>query len=387
MMPAKITTPSENPRIFLSPPHVGVEERRHVDSAFASNWMAPFGPHLQAFETEMCAASGAGAAVCLSSGTAALHLAVRLLGVQPGDEVFCSTFTFIASANPIVYQGARPVFIDAETRSWNMDPELLAEALASRAAEGRLPRAIIVADIYGQCAEWDEINALSSYYGVPVIEDAAESVGASYRGRWAGTLGALGVYSFNGNKILTTSGGGMLISDDTGLIERAHKLATQAREDTPHYEHTELGYNYRLSNVLAGIGRGQLQSLAQRIERKREIFSFYREALGDLPGVNFMPELAAGWSTRWLTCLTIDPFVSGVSRDSVLGALEADNIEARPLWKPLHQQPLYHDAQCFGGAVADRLFDQGICLPSGSAMTADDLRRVAAVVRGVFQKR
>ena len=334
----------------------------------------------------MCAASGVKAALCVSSGTAALHLAVRLLGVQPGDEVFCSTFTFVASANPIVYQGAQPVFIDAELRSWNMDPELLAEALAQRAAQGRLPRAIIVADIYGQCAAWDKIEAVARTYGVPLIDDAAEAVGATYRGEWAGRFGAVGVYSFNGNKIITTSGGGMMVSSDPALIERAHKLATQARDTAPHYEHTELGYNYRLSNVLAGIGRGQLQSLPQRIERRRQIFEFYRQALDDLPGVEFMPESPEGRSTRWLTCLTIDPGGSGIGRDDVLAALAADNIEARPLWKPLHQQPLYRGAPSFGGKVADRLFAHGLCLPSGSAMTEDDLQRVAGVVRGVFPR-
>jgi pyridoxal phosphate-dependent aminotransferase EpsN len=374
------------PRIFLSPPHIGAEERRHIDTALSSNWVAPAGPHLSAFEAEMCAASGVKSALCVSSGTAALHLAVRLLGVQPGDEVFCSTFTFVASANPIVYQGARPVFIDAELRSWNMDPELLAEALAQRAAQGRLPRAIIVADIYGQCAAWDEIEAVARMYGVPVVDDAAEAVGATYRGKWAGRFGAVGVYSFNGNKIITTSGGGMMVSSDAVLIERAHKLATQARDAAPHYEHSELGYNYRLSNVLAGIGRGQLQSLPQRIERRRQIFEFYRQALGGQPGVEFMPESPEGRCTRWLTCLTIDPAAAGIGRDDVLAALAADNIEARPLWKPLHEQPLYRGATRFGGQVADRLFAHGLCLPSGSAMTEDDLQRVAGVVRGVFSR-
>jgi pyridoxal phosphate-dependent aminotransferase EpsN len=332
----------------------------------------------------MCAASGIRAGLCVSSGTAALHLGVRLLGVQPGDEVFCSTFTFVASANPIVYQGAQPVFIDAETRSWNMDPGLLAEALAHRARQGRLPRAIIVADIYGQCAEWDEILAAAAAYAVPVIEDAAEAVGATYRGKWAGGFGALGIYSFNGNKILTTGGGGMIVSDNQGLIEHAHKLATQARDPAPHYEHSELGYNYRLCNVLAGIGRGQLQTLRARIERRWQIFDYYRQTLGDLPGVKFMPEIAGGRSTRWLTCLKIDPALSGVGRDAVLAALAADNIEARPLWKPLHRQPLYRTAPVFGGAVSDRLFAHGLCLPSGSAMSEDDLQRVVRAVRGVF---
>ncbi len=373
-------------RIFLSPPRIGAAERRHVDEAFASNWVAPAGPHLAAFEAEICAASGIKAAVALSSGTAALHLAVRLLNVQPGDEVFCSTFTFVASANPVVYQGARPVFIDADTRSWNMDPDLLADALDLRAKKGRLPRAIIVADIYGQCAAWDEIRAVAAMHAVPVIEDAAEAVGATYRGDWAGRFGVFGLYSFNGNKILTTGGGGMLVSSDPVLIERAHKLATQARDPAAHYEHSELGYNYRLSNVLAGIGRGQLVTLAQRIERRREIFEYYRQALGDLPGVGFMPELPEGRCTRWLTCVTIDPAVAGVARDQVLKALAADDIEARPLWKPLHRQPLYHSAAVFGGAVSDRLFEQGVCLPSGSALTEEDLQRVVRAVRGVFPR-
>ena len=373
-------------RIFLSPPHIGEQERRYVDEAFASNWVAPAGPHLTAFEAAMCAASGAKAAVCVSSGTAALHLAVRLMGVQSGDEVFCSTFTFIASANPIVYQGGRPVFIDADARSWNMDPTLLAEALEERAQKGRLPRAIIVADIYGQCADWDAITAVAARYEVPVIEDAAESVGATYRGRWAGTFGAMGVYSFNGNKILTTSGGGMVLSADSALVDHAHKLATQAREDTPHYEHNELGYNYRLSNVLAGIGRGQLQSLPERIERRRQIFDFYRKTLGGLPGVEFMPELPSSRGIRWLTCLTVDPVASGVRRDDILGALADDHIEARTLSKPLHQQALYPEAPVFGGRVADRLFTNGLCLPSGSAMTDGDLQRVVDVVLGVFSE-
>jgi pyridoxal phosphate-dependent aminotransferase EpsN len=379
--------PSAPSRIFLSPPHIGAAERQHVDSAFATNWVAPAGPHLSAFEAEMCAANGIKSAVCVSSGTAALHLAMRLMGVRPGDEVFCSTFTFVASANPIVYQGAQPVFIDAEERSWNMDPALLAQALTERAKAGRLPRAIVVADIYGQCAAWDEITAVAAVHGVPVIEDAAEAVGATYRGKWAGGFGVLGIYSFNGNKILTTSGGGMLVSSDTGLVDQAHKLATQARDSAPHYEHSELGYNYRLSNVLAGIGRGQLQSLSQRIARRREIFESYHQALGDLPGVTFMPEMPESRSTRWLTCLTIDPVVSGVARDAVLDALEADNIEARPLWKPLHQQPLYRGAACFGGAVAERLFAQGLCLPSGSTLTESDLQRVIGTVRRVFSRR
>jgi pyridoxal phosphate-dependent aminotransferase EpsN len=378
-----VTAPAQR-RIFLSPPHIGAEERRNVEAAFDTNWIAPVGPHLAAFEQEMCAASGVKSALCVSSGTAGLHLAVRLLGVEPGDEVLCSTFTFVATANPIVYQGARPVFIDSEERSWNMDPGLLSVALADRAESGRLPRAIIVADIYGQCASWDEIGKIAADYGVPVIEDAAEAVGASYRGRRAGGFGRIGVYSFNGNKIMTTSGGGMIVSNSAALIESASRLAAQARDPAPHYQHSELGYNYRMSNVLAGIGRGQLKALETMIMRRREIFEFYRDALGELPGVGFMPEPDGTRSNRWLTCMTIDPAASGVTPSRVVEALERNTIEARPLWKPLHLQPLFKGVECYGGAVAERLFSSGVCLPSGSAMTSDDLHRVAEVVQREF---
>jgi pyridoxal phosphate-dependent aminotransferase EpsN len=371
-------------RIFLSPPHVGGEERRFVAEAFEGNWIAPVGPNLTEFETEICAASGAAAAVCLASGTAALHLAVRLLGVRPGDEVLCSTFTFAASAAPILYEGARPVFIDAERRSWNMDPELLATALENRSRLGRLPRAILITDIYGQCALWDEIIKVAARFGVPIIEDAAEAVGATYREKWAGRFGVLGAYSFNGNKIITTSGGGMLVSDDSALIEHAKKLATQARDPAPHYQHSELGYNYRLSNVLAGIGRGQLRSLPEKVHARRRIFDHYRLALGDLPGIDFMPEFAESRGNRWLTCLTVDPAQTEVGPGEVLAALAKDNIEGRPLWKPLHLQPLYSSADHFGGEVSSKLFARGLCLPSGSGMTDEDLGRVVQAVRAAF---
>jgi pyridoxal phosphate-dependent aminotransferase EpsN len=309
---------------------------------------------------------------------------LRLIGVGPGDEVFSSTFTFVGTANPIVYMGGKPVFIDAERSSWNMDPDLLAAALEDRARKGKLPKAVVVADIYGQCADWDRILAVTQRYGVPVVEDAAEAVGATYHKRWAGTFGTIGVYSFNGNKILTTSGGGMVLSSDPSIIEHAHKLATQAREPAPHYEHVELGYNYRLSNVLAGIGRGQLRGLKARIDRRRALFAHYHRVLGDLPGVSFMPECRYGRSTRWLTCMTVDSSVAGISRDAVLAALAADNIEARPLWKPLHRQPLYRETECIGGAVSEELFATGICLPSGSGMSSDDLCRVERIIRRVF---
>ena len=374
------------PRLFLSPPDVGIDEQRFVAEAFASNWVAPAGTHLTAFEREMCAACGATAAVAVGSGTAALHLALRLLELPPGADVLCSTFTFVGTANPILYERCRPVFVDAEHATWNMDPALLAEALEARARRGRLPAAVIVADIYGLCADWDPLLAAAERHGVPVIEDAAEAVGATYRGRWAGTFGRIGVFSFNGNKILTTSGGGMVLSSDRALVDRGHKLATQAREPMAHNEHVELGYNYRLSNILAGIGRGQLLGLAARIERRRALYERYCAALGDLPGVEFRPEPGEARSTRWLTCLLIDPAVGGVTRDAVLAALEADNIEARPRWKPLHLQPLYRGCECIGGTVANDLFTRGLCLPSGSGMTEADFERVVRIVRGVFRR-
>jgi pyridoxal phosphate-dependent aminotransferase EpsN len=322
----------------------------------------------------------------VSSGTAALHLALRLLGVERGDEVLCSTFTFSASANPIVYEGATPVFIDADRATWNLDPDLLREELKACAARGKLPRAAIVVDLYGQCADYDAILPLCAQFDVPVIEDAAEALGATYRGQPAGTFGRFGAFSFNGNKIITTSGGGMLVGDDETLIEQARFLASQARDPAPHYEHSQVGFNYRLSNVLAGVGRGQLRVLADRVAARRRIFASYREALGEMPGLAFMPEASYGQATRWLTCITIDPEAFGATRDEVRRALEAENIEARPAWKPLHLQPVFAGCRCRGGDVARDLFERGLCLPSGSAMTAADLARVAGIVRGVHQR-
>jgi dTDP-4-amino-4,6-dideoxygalactose transaminase len=372
------------PRLFLSPPHIGAAEFAFVEEAFRTNWIAPVGPHLDAFEREFCAQFGFRHAAAVVSGTAALHLAMRLLGVQSGDEVVCSTLTFAASANPILYEQARPVFIDSDDATWNMDPTLLEEWLEARARAGRLPRAVIVVDLYGQCADLERITAICARHGVPLIEDAAEALGATCAGRPAGAYGQMSVFSFNGNKIITTSGGGMLVSDDADLIARARFMATQARDPAPHYQHSQLGFNYRLSNVLAGIGRGQLQVLGERVEARRRIFDRYVAALQDLPGVAFMPEAALGRSNRWLTCLTIDPAKAGVDREAVRKALEAENIEARPVWKPLHLQPVFAGCEIVGGAVAERLFDQGLCLPSGSAMTEDDQQRVVGIVRDVF---
>jgi len=368
-------------RVFLSPPHLSGLEEQYVANAFATNWITPLGPHVDEFEKEFAAAIGAEHAVALSSGTAAVHLALLLAGVGPGDEVLVSTLTFVASVNPIVYLGATPVFIDSDRASWNMDPALLEEALDVRARRGRLPRAVVVVHLYGQSADLDAIAAVCARYGVALIEDAAEALGATYRGRAPGTTGITGVFSFNGNKIITTGGGGMLVSADRSLIAHARKLATQARDPAPHYEHSEMGFNYRLSNVLAAIGRGQLRVLSERVAARRRNFAFYSAALGDMPGIEFMPEAPWGTHTRWLTTLTIDPDEFGADTETVRLALEAEGIEARPVWKPMHLQPLYAHAPVVGGAIANDLFARGLCIPSGSNLTEIDRERVAAVVR------
>ncbi len=367
-------------RVYLSPPHLGDDELELVRDAFASGWIAPLGPHVDAFEREFAAVVGVPHAAAVSSGTAALHLALRLLGVNRGDEVICSSLTFCASATPILYEGATPVFIDSEPASWNMDPALLEEELQACARRGRLPRAAIVVDLYGQCADYERILEVCGRYNVPVVEDAAEALGATYQGRPAGSFGEMAAFSFNGNKIITTSGGGMLVSAQGRQIERACFLATQARDPAAHYQHSQLGYNYRLSNLLAAVGRGQLRVLSERVAARRRNFDHYRAALGDLPGLEFMPEAPTGRSTRWLTCLTIDPAVFGASRDDVRLALEAENIEARPVWKPLHLQPLFAGCRCRGGAVAEELFERGLCLPSGSNLTDSDRERIVAIV-------
>lgn len=371
-------------RIFLSPPHLGLSELGYVQEAFRTNWIAPVGPHLDAFEREFAAYFGFAHAAAVSSGTAALHLAIRLLGIKRGDEVVCSTLTFAASANPILYEGAQPVFIDSDVATWNMDPALLESWLMQRARAGRLPKAVLAVDLYGQCADYARIAVVCDRYGVALIEDAAEALGATCHGRPAGAFGRLGTFSFNGNKIITTSGGGMLVSADARLIQEARFLATQARDPAPHYEHSQVGFNYRLSNVLAGIGRGQLEVLDQRVAARRRVFAEYERALGDLPGVAFMPGAAYGESTRWLTCLTVDPAVAGLDREKLRLALEAANIEARPVWKPLHLQPVFAGCETVGGAVAARLFEQGLCLPSGSALSGEEQARVIDVIRRAF---
>ena len=372
------------PRIYLSPPHVFGAEQSLVADAFESNWIAPLGPHVDAFEKEFEGVVDVPHAVALSSGTAALHLAMELLGVSARDHVICSSLTFSASANPIRYQGATPVFVDSD-KTWTMDANLLEDALKSGDAAGRRAKAVIAVDLYGQCADYQPILELCGRYGVPLVEDAAEALGATYKGRPSGGFGRLGVFSFNGNKIITTSGGGMLVSHEKALVDRARFLATQARDPAPHYEHSCIGYNYRLSNVLAAIGRGQLKTLAQRVAMRRRIFERYVEGLGDLPGVEFMPEAPYGRPNRWLTCLTISPEVCGADRESVRLALEAENIEGRPVWKPMHMQPVFAGTRVFGGAVSERLFRDGLCLPSGSSLSPDEQDRVISIVRRSFR--
>jgi dTDP-4-amino-4,6-dideoxygalactose transaminase len=369
--------------ILLSTPHLGDREREFVKEAFDTNWIAPVGPHIDAFEREFCQVVGSAHAAAVSSGTAALHLALSLLDIGAGDEVFCSTLTFAATANPILYQGATPVFIDSDRATWNLNPNLLADTLDRRAKLGNLPKALILVHLYGQSADLEPILAACNRYEIPLIEDAAESLGASYKGRSPGTFGRIGIYSFNGNKIITTSGGGMLVSEDPEFVAKAKFLATQARDPAPHYQHSEIGYNYRLSNVLAGIGRGQLQVLEERVQARRHNFEVYQQALGHLPGVEFMPEAAFGRATRWLTCLTIAPDAFGCDRETLRLALAAQQIEARPVWKPLHLQPVFAKYEHIGGDVAADLFDRGLCLPSGSNLTASDLDRTIQTILSV----
>lgn len=370
--------------ILLSTPHLGEAEFAFVKEAFETNWIAPVGPHIDAFEQEFCRAVGAGYGAAVSSGTAALHLALRLIGVQPGDEVFCSTLTFIASASPICYLGAKPVLLDSDRSSWNLDPNLFDDAIQRRAKQGKLPKAVILVHLYGQSADLDPILQVCDRYEIPLIEDAAEALGATYKGRSPGTFGRIGVYSFNGNKIITTSGGGMLVSEEADLVAKARFLATQARDPAPHYQHSEIGYNYRLSNVLAGIGRGQLQVLSDRVAARRRNYETYHQALAQLPGLAFMPEAAYGQSTRWLTCLTIDPDTAGIDREQVRLTLAEQQIEARPVWKPLHLQPAFAHCEYLGGNVAQTLFETGLCLPSGSNLSQADLDRVIQAVQRCF---
>lgn len=365
-------------RIYLSPPDVGALEREYVDLALEGGWVAPAGPDLTAFEQEVSAITGWTGAVALSSGTAALHLALLAVGVKPGDEVFCSTFTFSATANAIRYCGAEPVFIDSDPNNWNMSPALLADELEAAKQRGKLPSAVVVVDLYGQCADYDPIMAQCRELGIPVVEDAAEALWATYKGRPAGSLADIGIFSFNGNKIITTSGGGMLVTPHRDVADRVRYLSTQARQPVPYYEHTEVGYNYRLSNVLAALGRAQLSRLPQLSKRRLEINALYRELFAEYDECDFMP--VPSWSkwNGWLTCLVFaDPLVT----DRVQEALLSSGIECRPLWKPMHQQPAFEHFRSRTDGTSDFLFERGLCLPSGSALTDEQLHEVVGVVR------
>jgi dTDP-4-amino-4,6-dideoxygalactose transaminase len=413
-------------RIFLSPPHMSGAEKTFVAQAFESNYIAPLGPMVDAFEHEFSETVGIRYTVALSSGTAAMHLAMRFLGVGKGDTVIASTLTFVGSVSPAVYQGAEPIFIDSDRQSWNMDPDLLAEELERCRKKGRLPKVVIPTDLYGQCCDMERITGICEAYGVPVVADSAEALGATYQkaegrrqkaegggeednkqgaeGREQGNEGQRGkvkgqnkenkrklvhagvgaraaVYSFNGNKIITTSGGGMLASDDREIINKARFWSQQAREPFPHYEHRELGYNYRMSNILAAIGRGQLHVLEDRVQKKREIFEYYQENLGNMPGIEFMPEAPYGRCTRWLTVTLITPETFGVDREVVRLALEAENIESRPVWKPMHMQPVFKGCRVVGGSVAEDLFERGLCLPSGTQLSREEQDRVIETIR------
>ena len=372
-------------RIYLSPPDVGDEERELLLEAFDSNWIAPVGPHVDAFERELAERIEVPGALALTSGTAALHLALLLLDVGPGDEVLVPTQTFVATANVVTYVGARPVLVDSDPATWTIDPALVADELETRSRHGRLPAAVMTVDLYGQCADYDRLLAACAEFDVPLIEDAAEALGARYRGRAAGSFGAAAVFSFNGNKIITTSGGGMLVSHDDALISRARYLSTQAREPVVHYEHVAIGFNYGLSNLLAAVCRGQLRGLDERIERRRNINKRYRAALAELPGIEFMPLAPYGEPNYWLTCVLVDPNRFGATHEDIRVALEALDIESRPTWKPLHLQPVYADAPTVGGAVAASIYERGLCLPSGSRLAASDLDRIVDTIKALVR--
>lgn len=378
-------------KIWLSSPHLGTNELEYVNEAFATNWIAPLGPHVNAFEQGLQVQTQTNHAVALSSGTSAIHLALILLGVKSGDTVFCQSITFSASVNPIVYQGAVPVFIDSEIDTWNMDPELLRTALEEAKQDGKLPKAIIPVHLYGMPAKMVEILSIAQEYGVPVIEDAAEALGSSIGNKPCGSFGVFGVLSFNGNKIITTSGGGALISENAEMIEKARFLATQARDSAPHYQHSHIGYNYRMSNVLAGIGRGQLEVLNDRVESRRKNFERYKRYFSKHNDTGFtikFQEAPSGfYSNRWLTCILIDPILNnGLTREVIRLALDEENIESRPLWKPMHQQPIFADSKAYIKGVSDKLFEDGLCLPSGSNLTEEEFERIFNCLDIIYSK-
>lgn len=376
------------PKIWLSSPHMGNNERKFVTEAFDSNWVAPLGPNVDGFEKDIEAFLGNDMhAAALSSGTAALHLSLIMLGVKAGDEVICQSMTFSASANPIAYLGATPVFIDSEADTWNMSPEFLETAIKDRIANGKKPKAIIPVHLYGMPAQMNEISAIAQKYEIPIIEDAAEALGSSINGRMCGTFGEMGILSFNGNKIITTSGGGALVSSKQDYTQQAKFLSTQARDQAPHYQHSHIGYNYRMSNICAGIGRGQMEVLNERVNQRRAIYKLYEEKLSNFPGISLVHEPKVYYSNRWLTAITIDPVVSGgITRETLRLAFEKDNIESRPLWKPMHLQPVFMDSPFYGTNVSENLFENGLCLPSGSNLTQEDMDRIFAIFNQVWQK-
>lgn len=372
-------------KIWLSSPHMGGKEMKYIQEAFDTNWIAPLGPNVTSFENELAKYLNIKHVAALTSGTAAIHLALIILGVKPGDEVISSSFTFSATVNPIAYQGALPVLIDSEEDTWNMSPELLEEAIIDRIARGKKPKAIIVVHLYGIPAKIIELINIAKKYNIPVIEDAAEALGSKYTGKACGTFGDIGILSFNGNKIITTSGGGALVSDNNEFVKKARFLATQARDNAPHYQHSQIGYNYRMSNVLAGIGRGQLQVIEERIAKRRSNNEFYSKNLSHIKGITFLREEQSSFSNRWLTTIIIDPTkTNDISCKIIQQALEKDNIETRPLWKPMHLQPIFENCPSYANGVSEKLFNLGLCLPSGSNLSEQDLERIVFQINKVF---
>jgi dTDP-4-amino-4,6-dideoxygalactose transaminase len=377
----------EKPKIWLSSPHMGGNEKKYIDSAFRENWVAPLGPNVNGFEADLKTYLGQEKHIAaLSSGTAALHLALLQLGVLPGDEVLCQSFTFSASANPIKYQGATPVFIDSEPETWNICPKALEEAIENRIAKGKKPKAIVAVHLYGMPYKIDEVSAISKKYGIPVVEDSAEALGSTYKNQKCGTFGDFGILSFNGNKIITTSGGGALVCPSQKAKEKTVFHATQARDNAPHYQHSEIGFNYRMSNICAGIGRGQMEILDKHVSLRREMHRFYKDLFAEIEGVQLLEEPNADYfSNFWLTTIVVNPQKNkGIDREDLRLAFEKENIESRPLWKPMHLQPFYADAPYYGGKIAENLFENGLCLPSGSNLTDEDRERIKGVILETF---
>ena len=375
-------------RILLSSPHMGGTEEKYVQEAFNTNWIAPLGTNVNEFEKQVMEFTGSKAACALSSGTAGIHIALDLLGVQQDDVVFCSSLTFIASANPILYLGAKPVFIDSDLESWNMSPIALEKAFKAYEEKGKMPKAVVIVNLYGQSAKMDELMEICDRYSVPVVEDAAESLGATYKGKMSGTFGKFGIFSFNGNKIITTSGGGMIVSDEEEMIQKALKKATQSRDQAVHYQHSEVGYNYRLSNISAGIGRGQMEVLEQRVNEKREIFKRYEETLSEIDGIEMMPEMEDTYHNRWLSTMTIDSGKLGVTSLEIIECLAKSNVEARPVWKPMHMQPLFTECDYFSEEEDNSkyLYENGICLPSDTKMTSENQKYIIELLLHIISK-